>query len=71
MCILKRTPWYLSSHVVDRDVMDPGDGRRFTHQVAVRLLFSEMTHCSPDQLSSDFNPSTALLASVIVLESAK
>ena len=37
---------------------------RFTHQVAVCLAFAETTHCFPQILRSDFNPSTALLASV-------
>ena len=40
---------------------------RFTHQVAVCLLFSEITHCPPCQLRSDLRPSTALLASVYLL----
>ena len=35
---------------------------KFTHQVAVCCSLSETTHCPPQILRFDFNPSTALLA---------
>lgn len=39
---------------------------RSTHQVAECFLFSDTTHCPPQALLSDFNPSTALVAFPVI-----